>query len=468
MLYERILFLLFLVLLCWVPLPYGSNSVLGMGVIGFFSFFLSAFFVIGFLLKKVKIAEVFYRAKWFHCCFMVVLLWIFVQQIPLPSSIVNCISPTVYEIKMASFKIIGYQCPEWLQLSLDSYATALNASLSLSYYLLFCLMLLLVNTPDRLRYFAWTLICAGAFQALFGALSMLSGMEVLLFGVKEHGIGLATGTFINRNHFAGFLELTLALGIGLLISQLRESKAHSWRDYLIGFLKVLMSHKVILRSIIAFMVIGLVLSRSRMGNSAFFISLVSGIAVYIICRQKLTKGIVLLFTSMIVVDLVIISQWFGIEKLVERIESTSVESEPRAAVNGVLIEMVPDFIFMGAGSGSFYTALPKYHNGSWSGFFDYAHNDFLQFPIELGVPVCFFLVAIVLMSSWHSIHAIKLNRSKLNIGMGLASFIGVFAIMIHSSVEFNLQIPSNAVYFVCMIALSIIARHMPSRKKLKS
>ena len=87
-----------------------------------------------------------------------------------------------------------------------------------------------------------------------------------MFGPKEAGRGVAMGTFVNRNSFSGCLEMTLAVGMGLLLGQLNERRIHDWHEFLRQTLKTLLSNKVILRTAIAIMVVGLVMGRSPMGR----------------------------------------------------------------------------------------------------------------------------------------------------------------------------------------------------------
>nr|MDT0253466.1 O-antigen ligase family protein [Endozoicomonas sp.] len=250
--------------------------------------------------------------------------------------------------------------------------------------------------------------------------------------------------------------------MGLLIAQLNERPSENWREWVHRTLKTLMSSKVILRTGLAIMVIGMVLSRSRMGNSAFFSSLMITGFLYVICRKQLSRGMVVLFVSLLVIDTAIVSQWFGLEKVIDRIEQTSMERETRPNVSEVTLDAIGDYGLTGSGGGSFYTTLPDYHDGSWRGFYDLAHNDFLQFPLEFGLPAYLTLALMVLGSAWHSIQAMRLRRNRLMIGMGFSAFMGILAIMIHSSVDFNLQIPSNAAYFVCFMALALLARYLPT------
>ena len=290
----------------------------------------------------------------------------------------------------------------------------------------------------------------------------LSGLEWSFFIDKEAGRGVATGTFVNRNNFAGHLEMTLAIGIGLLVSQLQEKRARDRMEWLRNTLKTLMSSKVLLRAILAAMVIGLVMSRSRMGNTAFFSSLLATGFLYAVCRKKLSRGMIILFLSLIVIDTVIVSQWFGLDKVVERIEQTRMDTELRADVNPVSLVIIGDFALTGSGAGSFYTTLPAYHDGTWRGFFDLAHNDYLQFPLEFGVPAFLLLVFSVVFGLWQAIQAMRQRRNRLYIGMGFGATMGLVALLIHSTVDFNLQIPANAALFVVLLAIGVLARHLPT------
>ena len=418
--------------------------------------------VLGYALNRLEVTPSFRQVKWLHAGFMGVIGWLFIQQLPIPADWVQLLSPFSWNLHASAAKALGQAVPQWMTLSISPHDTMVSALLTMAYYLFFCLCLLLVDQPGKLRWFAWAFVVSGIFQAVFGSLSTLSGAEVLLFGEKPSYIGVATGTYINRNSFAGCLEMTLAFGVGLLISQLSERPSANWQEWLHRALQTLMSSKVILRTGLAVMVIGLVLSRSRMGNTAFFSSLMIAGFLYVICRKQLSRGMVVLFVSLLVVDTAIVSQWFGLEKVVERIEQTSMERETRPNVSEVTLTAIGDYSLTGSGAGSFYTTLPFYHDGSWRGFYDLAHNDFLQFPLEFGVPVFLVLVVMVLLAFWLSVQAMRLRRNRLMIGMGFSAFMGMLSIMIHSTVDFNLQIPANAVYFVALMALAVLARHMPS------
>lgn len=461
---HKILFFLLLAILVWAPMPFGSNTDWAAGLLSSLVFVLAGAWLLGYGAGQLTTNPVFFQARYFHICFLLLCGWTGLQGVYLPADWVETISPQAWALHQQAADTLGQALPASMTLSLDVQAANQTFLLTAAFYLLFCLTLLLANTGKRLNQLAWAIVISGTFQAIFGSLSTLSGAEVLLFAEKETYLGVATGTFVNRNSYAGYLEMTLAVGVGLLISKLGDNPTQGWRQWLQAALQTLMSNKVLLRSALAIMVIGLVLSRSRMGNTAFFSSLLIVGLLYVVVKRKLTRGMVILFTSMILIDVAIVSQWFGIEKVVERLEQTSMDKESRPEVSDITLGMIQDYPVAGTGGGSFYTALPGYHNGSWKGFYDLAHNDILQFALEFGLPAYALLMMLVLMAFWQGIKAMQLRRQPLMVGMGFASTMGILAIMIHSFVDFNLQMPANGATFTILLAIACLARHLKSQR----
>ena len=113
---------------------------------------------------------------------------------------------------------------QWLGgLTADVGATFQYLMLGLSYSLLFVLVVALFRTRRRLTLLLAVIVASGTLQAFYGAFMTLSGFEWLVVERKTSYLGDATGTFVNRNHLAGYLEITLACGIGLLLA-LRDGR----------------------------------------------------------------------------------------------------------------------------------------------------------------------------------------------------------------------------------------------------
>lgn len=108
---------------------------------------------------------------------------------------------------------------------MDSGATAEALLLGLGYTLLFLVIVSIFHTRKRVTLLLGSLVVSGTLQAFYGTFMTLAGIEWLLATPKTAYIGDATGTFVNRNSMAGYLELTLAAGIGLLLA-LRDTRPY--------------------------------------------------------------------------------------------------------------------------------------------------------------------------------------------------------------------------------------------------
>ncbi|UTW48988.1 O-antigen ligase [Bacterioplanoides sp. SCSIO 12839] len=328
----------------------------------------------------------------------------------------------------------------------------------------FVLTLLLLTTRERIKRAIWVVILAASFQAIYGALMVLSGLEWSFFTEKSSYRGTATGTFINRNHLAGYLEMSLALGIGFLLSQSARYRG-SWRQRLRQTIDTILSPKVIMRLLLAVMVIALVLTRSRMGNTAFFASLMITGALALLLMKNRSRATTVLLTSLLVIDVAIVGTFFGVEKVAERLQNTSVEKESRDEVARDTYQMWQQNPALGIGAGSYQYTYPAYRSADVTvrGLYDHAHNDYLQFLAEFGLPGFIALMLAAVWCGWLGLVAMRKRHSNLMKGLGFASTMGLLAIAIHSSVDFNLQIPANAFMFVFLMAMACIARYTPLR-----
>ncbi|MEM9315053.1 MAG: O-antigen ligase family protein [Pseudomonadota bacterium] len=352
---------------------------------------------------------------------------------------------------------------------------AISASVwfqSLFLVVLFSLTLQLARSRRRVRRLMGVMVLAGVVQATYGALMTLSDLEFGAFGPKEHGIGLATGTFINRNHFAGFLELCLAVGLGALVAELGESQtASSTRAQIRNLAATLLGPKMRLRLSLAVMVVALVLSRSRMGNTAFFASLLITGALALLLMRRPPRSLVILLVSLLAIDILIVGTWFGVEQVVDRIQETGqynettgrYQDEDRLDVDAETLIAFAGYRWLGSGGGTFYTVFPSHRPADVAAYFDHAHNDYFEFLLEYGLLGVVPLVAFLLMSAATALHALRRRRDPLMKGVGFAVLMAVAAMGIHATVDFNLHIPANAAYFMMILALAWIAQRHRSR-----
>jgi len=357
--------------------------------------------------------------------------------------------------------IIALQLYLWLQMtgtlpfiqSVDPKQTEIMLIKGLFFVMWLQLVCTYTNTAFRLRMLVLMIVLSGFIQAFYG--SVLNLAEVTnspLFSVNEGG--RARGSFVYQNHFANYLALCLSMALGLLIAEL-SSQPPQWqlRVILRDFVTSLLSSKLMLRLAIIVMVIGLVLSRSRMGNAAFFssLALVALVALFFYKRPPaLLKPLVI---SILVLDMVIIGSMFGLEKLQQRFAETSFASETRDEVVIDSLPILQQYGWQGTGGGSFYTVFPAYQPQVYSGFYDHAHNDYLQFAIEIGIPMTLLLGLMLIWSLWQNLQVMRLSDHKLHRGLAFGCAMATVHMLIHCTVDFNLQAPATAMLFLTTLAI---------------
>lgn len=453
---QRLLisFYLFLAILFLLPIPLGANRPWA------WSFFQLAIFGLTlyttFTLRTSKNIGI-------HRYLSMVMLWLafiaiaMLQIIPLPSVIVDVLSPSSSEL----YRLAG---ADTYYISIDRGQSIINLVKLLS---LFCVLLLtmqLVTSESRIRLLLITMLASGTFQALYGSLEVLIGANgSLVFGfeVKE----FATGSFVYRNHYANFLMLCLSAGIGLIVTSLEKDKMQSPKDKLRSSAQMLLSSKTIIRICLAVMVIGLVMSRSRMGNVAFFVSVaIIGLIALILIRNR-SNGLFIFVISMFIINLFIVSAYFGLQRVKDRLEQTSLAAETRGDIIHDAFPIIQDFPLFGSGGGSFYSIFPRYQELEVYAFYDHVHNDYLQFAIEFGIAGVFILLIILLFTFYKALRAMYKRKNSIFKGTSFAVAMAMLGMCIHMTVDFPLQGFANACYFVVFIGLAMVANGLKIRRE---
>jgi len=463
---ERGALVVFLALLVWAPFPLGSNRAWAWTVLEAGLFLAAALWTIGWMQRRNGSLAV-PRAAWPAFALLGVwLAYLALHWTPLPAGLVRALSPQAAAVHaLAAPYAASYETSAWITLSIDPNASFIFWLKSCAYAIAFFLTLALAHTRERARLIAIVLVLSGLAQAVYGGLMHLSGSDLELFGTKiPHG-SQASGGFVNRNHLAGFLEITLALGIGLMVGSLRETGRRSWRQFWRDMAALLLSPKAPLRLVLVAMVIALVMTRSRMGNTAFFASLLIAGGVALVLSRHATRSTVILIASLIAIDILVIGSWFGVEKTMQRIEQTTVRDvEDREEPSAYALDMARDYPLFGSGPGTFYTAFTRYRGPDIRAFFDYAHNDYMQFLVETGALGAVLAGSLALMALVLAVLALSRRRDPLARGFAFAVLMGVSSIAIHSTVDFNLQIPANAFAFMVLLAYGWIALHLEDRR----
>ena len=445
---ERSVLVLMLLLLVWLPLPKASNQLWSMSIF---------ILVVGVL----------------------ALLWgVSLLSTAQPSNALTSQSSSsqssrlgwwLFALLMSLQAWVALQW--WLGITLDAARSHLYLLLGVSYSLLFVMAWHVFNTEKRIKLLLAALIISGTFQAFFGSVMVLSSIE-WLFGVpKEHYLGNATGTFVNRNSMAGYLALTLACGIGLLLA-MRDGEPFRWRNVL----ELILGPKARIRLALIIMVIGLVMTHSRMGNVAFMTALMVVGVVFVLSQKtnRLRNGLILV--SILLIDLLVISQFFGLDRLKNRLMNTEVAITQEAGelvfdINDLrglaftrMIPLAKEQPLTGYGAGSYEVLFIGHTGPHFGGHFDHAHNDYLQFWLEVGLIGMLPLGIFVALVLWQAFKALLNRESAFKSGVGFGVAMAVIAYLVHSFSDFNLQIPANAATLMVVCAIAVRVNSLKRRR----
>jgi O-antigen ligase len=252
--------------------------------------------------------------------------------------------------------------------------------------------------------------------------------------------GWIYGPYVNHNHYAGLMELLVPIPLVISLSRLAHEKTR------------------IAAGVAAAIMVGTIfLSGSRGGMLAVFAEL--AIFGVILFRQKRSVRIALGLTAFAVV-LVSLLVWLGGKELTTRVGSIS--QEARGEISGGMrlfiykdgIRMFGHRPVLGWGLGTFPVVYPQFRSFYTNFFVNEAHNDYVQLMAEMGVLGFGAMVWFLTVMCRQARRKIAKWPTEVSGATTLACTLGVVGILLHSLVDFNLQIPANAALFFvfCSIA----------------
>jgi len=374
----------------------------------------------------------------------------------------------------------------WPTPSVNAYQTTVYLTVAIACVAAAWMTRVLVTDGRALSTLMTGLAACGLLQALIAVALLGSGMELTIVDTTLAD-AVATGTFPNRNHLAAYLNLCLAAGLGLLVGRLGARDAYrTGRQRLRDALALLLSGRARLRLMLVLLVIALILTRSRMGNAAFFVGLVAAAAAFAVHSRSRRRGLAWLVGGVLAADLLLIGAWVGVERVMQRLEETpllrqdaapptdeaglpapvparteeSLEQRVEPALDAVaLVRAHPVF---GTGGATFFESYIAYAPPSpfhWN----HAHNDWIEIAADTGLVGLGLLAGYALTAVAVAWQVLRRRRHPTARGAAFAAIMAATTIGLHGWVDFNLQIPAIAVTATVLLTLAFAARALPSR-----
>jgi O-antigen ligase len=387
-------------------------------------------------------------------------------MLPLPVSIIASFSAEKAQWHEGSGVFMAGQYAPLSASSSASLAAFFKQWLYVSYFLL---TLILVNTRKRLLVVVHAMVLASIFQVLYGAAAHYMGDNFPFWKPMWYGHDWVSGTFINKNHFAANISLSIGLGIGLFLYFVKKSttpmRLGSFRRAMQSAFTFLFTPANLYLGVGLVLMAGLLLSQSRGALLAVVASFLFffGYGARLRGRGSFESKLLLSFAILPI----LVVAWLGVGDVAARISHILEGDSSRIVVWKSSLVLFYQHWLVGIGNGAFQYVFTQVKPIALSAnLYDFAHNDHLQLLVEQGLlgALLWFtplvLCAIYMISAYRGAGEAS---SKASLLLGVMMACGAF--FLHGFVDFNFHIPANALWFYALLAVGVnLARKLRSQR----
>jgi O-antigen ligase len=381
------------------------------------------------------------------------------QLVPLPADVWANLPGHAFYVQ--SLEIAGNAWPAWRPASIHANATE-YAWLAM----LPCLAIFLVVqelTRRQVRVSVLALIAVAVIQALLGILQVGAGPASVFYFGNELGGTTSVGTYVNRNHFAGFLSLVLPIAVAAWALEMLPPRSrmndpahvHARTEDSRLALRIAWSFVILL------LLVALILTRSRAGVSIGLSGFAMASMAMILTRTStVTKTV---FCGVGVLSL-LLAAFVGLTPSIDPFQPQELSQAwtGRSEIVRASLVGARAFFPIGSGLGTYADVFSAFQAPNLSGYINHAHNDYVEALFEIGVPgavaIGLFLFTYVqrFMTLLHGPDHQTLTYFQVGAGIGMLSML------VHGLFDFNFHIPANALYFSFLAGVFVMTPHHPA------
>ena len=384
-------------------------------------------------------------------------IWILLQLVPLPVSLVGLVSPERVRLAEAVASATGERVGPRLALSVCLKCTRDEFLFLAACLGVFAASSRLLRRDGPLHVVMAAMATAGGGMALLGFWKLHTGTGLRLFS-----------TYTSANRLAGLLAIAAASGAGLYLMARgralgsapiadaggRRKKGadgpgapppRPWAAVPDAILRL----KDLWLSLAAVSALALVLTLSRLGIASAIMGALLSLAVFT-RRRAFLAGLV----GVLVV--VALGALLAADPVLERY---SLLFEKGATGSGRLpcwrmaLGLAADFFVTGSGGGTFRHTFALYQEPTLGGWWKFAHNDYLNILTDCGVVG---LVAAVGAAGFlvRRILGLRHSGDATTRAVGFAAFLALSILLVHSLGDYPLRQPANAIALAVLVGIA--------------
>jgi len=324
-----------------------------------------------------------------------------------------------------------------------------------------------IRTPKQATRIALVLVAVALFQVLYGLGEHFSGRNQIFWHIRNAHLSAVTGTFRNKNHLAGLLEMALPVALGLSFAFLPRIPRHRMmRSHTIDALSSPKTYLPLALALAAVIIgTGICFTLSRAGIISMCVSLVVFVLLLGLSMRFRTYTLLLL---LVVAAVLLVAIAIGAEIVVDRMEEAfSARASSwmnRVELTKCGLRMFREFPAFGSGLGSFRHVFERFQSTRYgNSIVDYLHNDWVQLLCEAGLMGGLIVLAGVTAFVWSTIRLALSRKSPYCRLVSLSALLGMVAMLIHSFFDYNLsKITSNGIIFFVLAGLAYSVSRMQS------
>ena len=456
-------FYLFVFLLIFSPLAFGTVEPWSLTVMEIVSF---SSLVLFLLRNRRNSSFSLYKIPGIlPLCLL--LLYIAFQLIPLPPAILGFIAPSTNDLYQSTLFV--FEPGQWATLTIHKKATVMEFFRIASYASFYVLTIQFLARKEYLTKTIMIIVVFASMLSFFSILQhILSNNKIYWIRQLPQGATSLFGPYVNRNHYAGLLEMVFPLILCLFLYYKPQVRYHTLRDKITAIFNLRKTNIYLLLGFGAVLTAtSIFLTLSRSGIVSLCLSLVFFGGMFLLKGVDKKRGLIIIVICILVVLSV---GWFGWEPIFERFEKIRTPqgeiTEQRLVVWQDSWNIIREFPIFGTGLGSYQYIYPRYRTITGDAVLDHAHNDYIELLSDGGgilLVLCgWFLLEVVFRS-----YTVFLKRHEIySRYIFIAGVTGIIAILMHSITDFNLQIGANGLYFSFLLGLTVSAANTRLREGL--
>lgn len=287
---------------------------------------------------------------------------------------------------------------------------------------------------------AWFVICFGFAVSLLAIIQHFTSTNEIYWARGFQTPVEPWGPYVNRNDFAGFVELTLPAGLALMLFR----GVHKDLIPLLTLLTIIPVSAAVLSS-----------SRGGIMGIAFEIGV-----LFLLAMKRHDGSLKRHHSRTVLIGLAVLAAivfvaWIGAGRAIERfatLKNPEVSLARRVSMGRGALRIFFAHPLTGCGLGALVDVFPQYDTAYDGRIVDHVHDDYLEALAEAGILGAICGASFLWLLYREGRKNLEADQGRFSRALHAGAIAAVCGLLLHSFVDFNLHIPANALLFLLQVS----------------